>query len=148
MEPRSEEIKRKVSKLAVSARDRRTRPELLPLLDGMPLNSYYNFESGKVWPQSKNLRRIEKAFGWKHNILTDLVDSGIDPESLTLEYLERGYAATEEPAQKAFELTLKDLMAELNDRVDQLTKENQDLRSENRQLKADQEKIRKLLHHK
>lgn len=73
--------------LAIQARGKKSRPEALSLMDELSLNSYYNFENGKVWPQSANLRKIEEALSLTPGIMTELAGSGQDPQTVTLEVL-------------------------------------------------------------
>lgn len=61
--------------LAIQARGKKSRPEALSLMDELSLNSYYNFENGKVWPQSANLRKIEEALSLTPGIMTELAGS-------------------------------------------------------------------------
>jgi hypothetical protein len=124
METKSTAMQRKITQLAIQARGTRSRPEIVQILDGMSLNSYYNFENNRVWPQAGNLRKIENAYGWQSGILTELTAADIDPDTVTIETLEHGLGSVRKAVSRASQLSDEELMFELMRRITTLREEN------------------------
>lgn len=58
--------------------------------DRISFGTYANFESGKTWPHSGNLRVIEELLGWKRGIIDDVLVGDTAATALTLSHMHGG----------------------------------------------------------
>lgn len=104
-------LQRRIIALARHERGDRTREELFGTFNGISPNTYANFETGRRWPRARTARQIESLLGWQGGIIEDVIASGIDPDSLTLEHM-RGSARLG-PATGIAVYSTEELIAEL-----------------------------------
>lgn len=101
----------RVRALAVISRGTRSREEMLEG-SGISLSTYTDFETGKRWPRSVTLRRIEKQLGWNNGVIDEFITSGMEPALVGLEHM-RGEAAFTSPAAGLRGYTEAELFQEL-----------------------------------
>lgn len=101
----------RVRALAVITRGTRSREDLLTG-SGISLSTYTDFETGKRWPRSVTLRKIEKQLGWKNGVIDEFLTSGMEPSMVGLEHM-RGEAAFTSPAAGLRAYTEDELLQEL-----------------------------------
>ncbi|MBM7847512.1 hypothetical protein [Arthrobacter roseus] len=82
-----EPTRRRLIALARTERGSRTRNEVWAGIEGLAFNTYANFESGKSWPRSSSLRRIEEVLGWKTGAIDEALASDMEPALITVAHM-------------------------------------------------------------
>lgn len=104
----------RIRTLAIVARGSRSREELIAD-SPVNLSTYSDFETGRRWPRSITLRRIEKILDWKPGSIDEAVSSGIKAELLEMSHLRGGQPITEAP-RGLRSYTTRELLQELTRR--------------------------------